>query len=245
VVLEFPEGYIAEIERLLYYKWYAASFVDDPRHSVAWATYGDGHKGVCLKFKASSHNPSIKLRRIVSVEGDHGVTRPVRGDAVHEFREVKYTGRFIETDFFRSMGRLTGPMLSFWFSNASGTVSPRVGDIFTDPAAWRNKHWSDFETVMTTKFPQWCHEKEFRLTLHSEVTDFSDKSTRLLEYNFQDLQGVIFGIRTPTAAKLKIMSIVERKCREHGRSDFEFDQAYYSPSTGTIETEKLPSVKIA
>ena len=48
------------------------------------------------------------------------------------------------------------------------------------------------------------------VALYSLTMDFSEKSARLLEYDFRDLQGMIFGIRTPTADKLKIMSTVER-----------------------------------
>jgi hypothetical protein len=40
------------------------------------------------------------------------------------------------------------------------------------------------------------------------------------------------------------MRIIGAKCRNAGRSDFEFHQAYYSRQTGQIETAQLPLLKL-
>ena len=67
------------------------------------------------------------------------------------------------------------------------------------------------------------------------LVGYSDETLRKAKYDFADLQGIIFGIRTPEEAKLKIARIIEDKCHRHGRSDFKFYQAFYSRQKGTID----------
>jgi hypothetical protein len=49
-----------------------------------------------------------------------------------------------------------------------------------------------------------------------------------VRYHFSDLLGVIFGARTSSEDKLRIMKIIEEKCRAEKRTDFEFHQVQYS-----------------
>ena len=87
-------------------------------------------------------------------------------------------------------------------------------------------------------------KQEFRLTL-AGWSDFSDPSSRKLQYHFADLQGIIFGMNTSTSDKLRIMKIIEEKCRKEGRSDFEFHQAHYSRRAGKMEIAKMNLIKFA
>ena len=52
-------------------------------------------------------------------------------------------------------------------------------------------------------------------------------------------KGIIFGIKTPTSDKIKIIEIINQKCEEYDRTDFHFYQAYYSKETGNINYKKL------
>ena len=99
-------------------------------------------------------------------------------------------------------------------------------------------------TAITTKLADWAHEKEFRLTLTGS-SDFSDRSTRKLQYHFSDLEGIIFGMNTSTRDKLRIMRVVEEKCRKEGRTEFDFYQAHYSRRVGKMEITKMSLIKFA
>jgi hypothetical protein len=71
------------------------------------------------------------------------------------------------------------------------------------------------------KTPEWSHEQEYRLILYSQLQRFDDVPSRKLKYRIADLAGVIFGMKTTTADKIRIMRIVEQKCRAESRTDFE------------------------
>jgi hypothetical protein len=119
-----------------------------------------------------------------------------------------------------------------------------VADILSESDSWRKHYWEQRLTAITTKFADWAHEKEYRLTLTGS-SDFSEKSTRKLQYRFSDLQGIIFGMNTSTTDKLRIMKIIEGKCRKEGRNDFEFHQADYSRRAGKMEITKMNLIKFA
>jgi hypothetical protein len=78
------------------------------------------------------------------------------------------------------------------------------------------------------KTSEWAHEQEHRLLLWSSMHNFQDEASRKLRYNFADLSGIIFGIKTAAEAKRKIMRIIAEKCKAESRIDFEFHQMQYS-----------------
>lgn len=241
LISEFPARHVRALEQLLYRDWYTACFVSDPSDASLWGTYGSGHRGVCLKFKATENaecKPALQLHQIRGWNGS-----PVYGYLTHEFQKVEYSSQFVEIDFFRSLGQLTMPMLNRWCRDATGVPSPLVSDILSESACWRKRYWEQLMAAITTKLPDWSHEREFRLIL-SGMSDFSDPSTRKLQYKFSDLQGIIFGINTTTDVKLQIMKVVEEKCRKERRKDFEFHQAQYSRRAGKVEITKLSLIKV-
>jgi len=69
------------------------------------------------------------------------------------------------------------------------------------------------------------------------------RPTRTLKYEFQSLEGVIFGMKTSDEDKLQIASVIEQKCRAERRTDFMFYQARFSPESGTIEHSKMGLLK--
>lgn len=242
----FPEVYIDQMERLLYSDWYTACFVAKPTHAAMWGNYGDKHRGVCLKFRTTLNaggTPSLVLRRIVGARANQGAVAPAYEDVPCELHEVQYRGQYVEIDFFRSMGRLTGPQLAFWFRDSNGGISATGRDLIEGSEAWRHEYWGNFDRAITTKLADWQHESEYRLTLHSMVMDISDRNLRKLRYRFEDLQGITFGMKTPVQDKVAIMRIIEAKCKRDGRRDFEFQQAYYSRQTSQIATTQLSLLK--
>jgi hypothetical protein len=135
-------------------------------------------------------------------------------------------------------------MLRHWYRDGAGTPSTSVVDILAESDSWRKRYWEQQMATITTKLADWAHEKEFRLTL-TGLSDFSDQSTRKLQYHFSELQGIIFGMNTSTSDKLRIMKIIEEKCRKEGRNDFEFHQAQYSRRAGKMEISKMNLIKCA
>lgn len=242
IVCEFPRRYVSQLEQLLYPDWYTACFVESPMHAAMWGTYGDGHKGVCLKLKAYDNKegkPAIKLSRVDGSHGSEDVSVPSYEDAEHAFCEVKYEVRFVDLDFFRSLGRLTKPMLNHWWKDATGDISRYVSDILSEPADWRKQYWDSFTGTMTTKHRDWAYEREYRLTIDDSFYSFTEPSTRRLKYHFEDLQGLIFGMETAITDQVKIWRIIRAKCEQTGRKDFEFYQAQYSSSAGKLAIAKL------
>ncbi len=249
LIAEFPRPYVHALQQLMYRDWYTACFVSDPSNSAMWGNYADGHKGVCLKFKTTPNtagSASLRLRQVSGWRGGGGTEpEPIYGDVAHEFHQVSYSSQFIEIDFFRSLGRLAWPMLNHWYRDRTGAASPLVEDVVAESDKWRTKYWEQITIAMTTKLPDWSHEQEFRLTMNSSISELEDRSMRKLEYQFQDLEGIIFGINTPTSEKLRIMKVVEAKCRRDARKDFEFYQAHYSRRVGKVEITHLSLLRFA
>ena len=242
---QFPERYAKALDRLLYHDWAAACFVSDPNQAAMWGTYGDGHKGLCLKFKAADGvKPSLMLQSISGWSGDRSGMHPVWGRVGFVFEELNYVDRYPEIDFFRSMGVLPEQVLRReWYADEHGQHSICAEWIHSDPVAWRRRYLEAARDVMFTKFRDWNHEKEYRLVLTAHAAPLDSLEYRKLKYDFADLEGVIFGINTPMEVKLKVSNIIERKCKETGRASFEFGQAWYSAFSGKVETRALDLLK--
>jgi Protein of unknown function (DUF2971) len=228
---DFPESYVRALDELTHPPFSAACFVADPTNSSMWATYGDSHKGVCLKFKSGSDTlgrPSLNLYGITGWRSSAGMEmEPVYSFAPHAFYKINYSQVYPEIDFFNSLGRLPIPIMNaVWYRGEDGQLSSCRGARSCDTDTWRENYWEAFETGATCKTSEWAHEQEYRLLLRSE--ELRDDASRKLRYNFADLSGIIFGARTAVGDKLKIMRIVEEKCRAEGRRDFGFHQMQYS-----------------
>lgn len=65
-----------------------------------------------------------------------------------------------------------------------------------------------------------------------------------MNYKFSDLAGIIFGINTPEEDKLAIIRVIQEKCAEENREEFEFHQAYYAKQTGKIDAVLLSLIKM-
>jgi hypothetical protein len=241
----FPEIYLNALEKLLYFDWYTACFVADPSQAAMWGYYGDSHRGACLKFKKSalsSGEPALTLRHLVGVRGASGNLPPVYRFEPLQLYEVRYEDRYAEVDFFRSLGRLTHRQLVFWFQGANGRHSATGLSLLQESNEWRQSYWESFHRAVTTKLKDWRHEREFRIALQSSA-DLSDPAQRKLQYRFEDLEGVIFGMKASLQHKMAVMRIIQDKCRKTGRNDFEIYQANYSRQTGRVDSAKWDLVK--
>jgi hypothetical protein len=230
IVRSFGDEFVDQLDRLLYPEWRVACFLTDAQDSSLWGTYGDSHRGACLVFQPNQdgRQASMPLTRV----NGYGSGGPFRGRVNHALHRVHYSNRFPPVDFFRSIGNLSGPVLrSRWHADPEGGVSVCA---FESEDEWRKAYWKGFYPGATTKLADWEREREFRLLLAGFLVDFSDVEQRKATYDFSSLVGIVFGMKTPVAARLEIIKIVTEKCRQAGRSDFKFYEARYSEVSGKI-----------
>lgn len=242
ILFGFPEGYIKRLEKIVYPDWYAACFMTQYNNSSVWGNYGDKHRGVCLSFKAMTKDDRASIK-LYGMNG-WGSSGPVYAKSDHLFYKVDYARKHVEVDFFRSLGCLPRPVLmKFWYTDENRSRSACADDIFESEDQWRESYWAKFSQGITTKLRDWQYEEEYRLILSSSLLDLNDPTKRKLKYDFSDLESITFGINTSMEDKVKIMKIIDSKCRSENRKEFDFYQAHYSWQTGTIERSKMRLLK--
>lgn len=244
----FTEHYIKKLETLCYRDWYTACFMTECENSSIWGSYGDNHKGICLIFKPEieNENYTLSFRDIVGYsmhKGDPESTYHY-GFKKHSLHEINYQADFISYNFFTNLGVMNGNTLrKMWFSDSEGNHSSCSKEMWDDIEKWREKYWENYLRRNTTKTIDWSYENEYRVILDSFFNDYSDKAKRTLTYDFNSLDGLIFGINTELEDKLKIMDIIKNKCKENGREKFNFYQAYYSSKDKCIKHNLLNLLK--
>jgi hypothetical protein len=247
ITRDFPNYYVNALEHLIHPKWYVACFIANPTNMSMWGTYADSHKGACLKFKTQPDGHGahkLDLYRINGLSGNKtGISKHYEF-IPHRFEKIFYNDKFPEIDFFESIGMLPMPKLGFWYTSENGKRSTTGTKVFQQIQTWRQEYWDKFVSSQNIKSRDWKNEKEHRLTLHSLLESFDDPESRKLKYKFTDLSGIVFGIKTSTEDKLRIMRIIEHKCIAEKRTDFEFYQARYSTRLKKIEHVPLRLLKI-
>lgn len=231
LVINFIDQYIIQIEELLYPEWYCASFMENITNPAIWGYYGEEHRGLCLKFIIESKN-----------ESPIHLTNKMDQSAQKEFKfqKVNYTSKIPEIDFFNHLGRSSRNILiRDWFSDENGMTSKLIDKILTNEDEWRKTYWKYFYECNGTKMDAWEPESEFRLILASFFNDHSDKSTRLFNYDFNQLEGIVFGATSDIENKKKVIEIIKAKCKEIGRTDFSFYQMRYDHNKGTMYESNL------
>lgn len=233
----FPQTYVHLLDKLVYPSWYVACFSESPMAAPMWGTYGDGHRGICLKFCANLLNsePVIDLYRVCGMKGTGGKLHPTHDFRPHHFYKVAYSDGYTQIDFFRSLGTLsTYKLQEFWYRN-NEAYSTCADDVFIDEDEWRRRYWRLFDSLACKKTKEWKHEKEFRLLLTSQFHDFSDTRPRLLQYQFTNLSAIIFGANTSEKDILQIMRVISEKCKSEKREKFHFYQMRYSRRIRSFE----------
>lgn len=243
IYVEYTKMYMEAIKKLTYPEAYLACFMDNCTNSSIWGTYGDNHRGVCLKYKIKDeHNPSLSLKTITgysSVEGKK------YNFVDFKMKKIIYQNEFDEFDFFRNLGSLPKSHLEKqWYNNEKGEYSICSDYLFFNEDEWRKNHWNQFETAYLKKLSAWSHEREYRIILSSVLDSFSNPKDRLLEYRFEDLEAIIFGMKTPKEDRIKIIDIIMDKCQKEGRGEFDFYEMTYSNTEKEMIPKKIYSVKL-
>ena len=242
IYIEFPQMYIEALKTLTYSEAFLACFMDNCTNSSIWGTYGDNHTGVCLKYKIKDEkNPKLNLKTTVGFSSSGNSYNYVE----FPLKKMIYSREFDELDFFRNIGRLSIPQLTEqWYTNENGDYSTCGKHLFSGVEEWRSKHWDNFEAAYLKKHPDWSHEKEYRITLSSGLNSFNDPSDRLLEYKFEDLESIVFGIKTSAEDRYKIIELIKEKCKKEGRKHFDFYEMAYLRSKQAMYPRKIYSIKL-
>lgn len=246
LLFDFPDLYLKQLNLLLYPDYYIACFNTDSSNASMWGHYADSHKGICLKFKAKIKDDNtcfLPLFMRTGIGGPKDKTVIYKNYVDINFRKVCYTNKYPEIDFFKSLGRLPGQILSEYWYTCDEKISPCANEVFNDKNGWRDGYWAKIEECLCTKLTDWEYENEYRLLINNSFWDFNETEDRKIKYNFTDLEGIIFGINTSTADKVSIIKIIEYKCKENNRNDFKFYQANYDNDSGKIYASELSLIK--
>lgn len=239
----FPYSFIKALKRMMYPDWYTACFMSKCDDSSLWGSYGINHTGLCLKYKALREGNRYRLP----------VTLPVgtrsRDELIYEtrkmpLREVTYDGKVQEVNFFNSIGNYPESSLrDNWFTSDEGKASECMQWLDSFDTEHIGHHWKVFEDATTTKLKVWKSENEYRLVLHPTIFTLP-KEKRAIRYDFNSLEGIIFGIRTTIETKVRTMKIVKQLMTDHGRSKFSFYQASYDCDTNLIRHDELKLINL-
>lgn len=240
---EYPEAFSKALESLVYPNWYTACFMEGCSDSSIWGTYGGNHKDVCLKFKVidSEGSPHLQLNTPAAYSSRGAQMINIQ----HELYKVSYDKAFVSVDFFRSLGRLTNPQVNDWYYSISGEASICATAIQDDENKWRENYWKNFYHSVTVKLKAWDREQEWRIVIAPNLLDMSDSEARKLKYDFNSLEGIIFGIKTSTTDKAKIIKRVRALCKDFSRTDFSFYQARYDDKSKSITYDELTLLKLS
>lgn len=224
--LDFVEAYIQSLYYLVYPMHYVACFSENANNPTMWGHYADSHKGVCLIFKAN--NNQIKLTE--KIQFNNSIY-----DQDYKFESVKYTKRRIKFNFFEEISMLPPPrLMSIWCQSECGKISRVFNKIDQKWESNREKKWESRRNTHLIKTKHWGYEKEYRLVKYSMFGSRIDNKECKAKYRFQDLEGIIFGIKTSMADKIKIFNIIKEKCQKEKRENFNFYQAYFCHKTQQI-----------
>jgi hypothetical protein len=244
----FPTAYVAALDRLVHRDWYVACFAKTAHNHSMWSTYANGHRGVCLMFETTANargTPTLVIERVTSASGSKA--KPITyssSEVAHELQAVHYTAQYPSIDFFRSLGSISEMhMNNFWYLGEDGSFSECRNAVYADLDAWHSAYWQTFRESALYKTPEWAHEEEYRIVVHSDF-DMRTKEKRKLKYRFKDLAGIVFGSRTDIEDKLEIMRIVDLKCSEEKRNDFKFFEIRYLPTESRFQLFPLDLLKI-
>lgn len=228
ILSDFPFEYVLKINDLMYPQWYVACFTSNWTNSSLWGNYGDRHKGFCLKFKDEINN-KLHIESSKSSESISVTLKP-----------IIYSNERPEINFFEWLGRLPIPqILEHWMTGFNGEVSAKYRIFIDRIDEWRKEYHQVFDTICRTKLEDWLHEKEMRITIDDMFGNYEDPANRVFRYDFEDLEGIAFGLNTKLEHKIEVINIIKAKCRSINRDDFSFYNARYSAESGIVEVQRM------
>ena len=225
IFLDFPQLFLKRLEYLMYPEFYVACFSENSTNSSMWGNYANKHQGICLIF---NFNPAIDLY-IPCGYDSNGV---IMEYTPHMTQKISYGEKLISLNFFDNIGNITIPLANkFWYIDEKTGENSSVQRINDKN---RKEYWDNTYASLSRKTKDWEYEQEQRILLNNMSGEFTEEKTRSIKYDFNSLEGVIFGTNTSDDNKREILDILRKKCIENKRTDFKIYQAYYNQDTGEI-----------
>lgn len=237
---EFPKTYLHQIENLIHPPCYLACFSGSFSNSSMWGNYTDNHKGICIIFRTNEDNNNyyIPIEQVYSYDsrGEHKRYINIKTE------KVIYGGEYANINFFEMLGMLNGKQMEYWFKDGEER-SYIIDKIKGEKDIWRKKYWEIFNRRYHTKTVEWEFEEEYRLCIDGLFQNYDLNESRSLKYQFDSLEGIIFGIETSSIDKARILEIISEKCVINKRDDFKIYQAYFDEETRTIKSSELKIIE--
>lgn len=233
---EFTSEYLNSLMKLVYPPWYVACFSARHDNAAMWSYYAGNHEGCCLVFRKTQSENGEKLR--LNGPNGYGTGGILRSDRNLPLNAVQYALHDHRLEFFTNIGRLPyDPMMRQWFQDADGNISPRAEHLNGErQEEWRNAYWENFTPPLLRKLPDWQHEEEQRIVLSDILGIHGSHEGRTYTYDYDTLDGIIFGINTSLTDKVRIMRILDGKLSGRTISEpFRIYQARYNARTSRIE----------
>jgi hypothetical protein len=193
-----------------------------------WSHYGEEHFGICLKFKTYPSNDKIALKLI-----DLKASKEAR---LCELEAIRYESKFPEFNFVEHIAKFPLTYLEqYWLTDGE-----RKSKFYESYQKYKPcDFWDNFRKISNIKHSDWRHEQEYRYSISTHFYgERNEPKDRLLSYDFQDLDGVILGLKISPENKRKVVEILQEKCKNLGRKDFNLCETSYSNISGKIELIK-------
>ncbi|MBB4304998.1 hypothetical protein GGD81_004064 [Rhodobium orientis] len=237
---DFPTEYLNNLIKLIYPPWYVACFSAQHDNAAMWSYYAENHQGCCLVFATHETGSRRKLRlNGPTGYGSDGISCHTTNPTL---QPVRYSSEEHRIEFFTNIGRLPfNQTMRNWFQDDAGTTSP-LADHLSDERQeeWRDGYWEKFAPPLLRKLRDWEHEQESRIILSDILNIRGTDEGRTFTYDYDTLDGIIFGINTSLSNKVRIMRIIDTKLADRSVSrPFKFYQAKYNPRSGRIEAHHL------
>lgn len=226
---EFPKSYALKIQKLIHPEFFVTCFSKDCLNSLMWSYYADSHKGVCLIYEVPLINEEERILLKFKNEPEKYLS----------FQTIQYNNDYIEFNFFEMLGRLTGEQLNAWLADDRNNKSICYKKIYDDKERWRKNYWEAFNCRLLSKSTASEYEQELRLYVDNTFQNYDEPTSRVSKYKFEDLKGIIFGVKTSKKDISKILEIIARKCKLEHRTDFKIYQAKNSRTEKKLELDNL------
>lgn len=225
-MMDFPKVYVKRIQDLSFPNWYCVCFNKNVSNPALWGYYANSHKGVCLVFK-NDEKGYFKVKPMNKEQEKE------QGKTELEVYEVKYGTSPIRIEFFSGLGRLWDDERKHWLMH-DNKYSIIWKEIQSNADIWRESYNKNSMDRLLRKSKAWEEEQEYRIILDDSWYPHKDDNQRMFQYDFNDLDGIIFGINTPLEQKLEIINIITDKCVAEKRKQFTFYQATYDSEKNYI-----------
>lgn len=224
--LDFPSLFVNQLEKLIYPEFYLVCFTKNPKNSSMWGNYANSHQGICLKFKFDDKIP-------LYLPYSYGSNVVSKKFINYTINEVNYTNCLTSLNFFENIGNVAGGVLDrLWLIDNDTKETTKIKLIGDDT---REQYWKKIYNVLSQKTTDWEYEQEERVLLNNMFGDFYESKDRCIKYDFNCLEGIIFGLRTSEADKREIIDIIKDKCKQEHREKFKFYQTFYNKETCGID----------